>query len=84
MTITLLPHHERALEAAINAGVIQSVEEFIDSAIAHLPSSAEATPYREASNLVELLHPLNGLLTNEEVDILFSRNVSRGRPIDLS
>jgi hypothetical protein len=34
--------------------------------------------------LVELAEPVRGLLTDEEVDRLFSRNPSTGRPLDFS
>lgn len=37
MTIILKPEQERALQEAITAGVIRSVDEFIASAIASLP-----------------------------------------------
>jgi hypothetical protein len=92
MVITLLPHQEKALEAALKAGVIHSMEEFVDSAIAHLPHSpagTEATPLPaanepEAKNLFELFAPIRGLLTDEEVDTLFVRNRSTSRPVDLS
>jgi Arc/MetJ-type ribon-helix-helix transcriptional regulator len=34
MTITLQPDQERAIEEAIRAGAFQSVDEFVDAAIA--------------------------------------------------
>jgi hypothetical protein len=37
MTITLRPDQERGIEAAIRAGALRSVDEFIDAAIATLP-----------------------------------------------
>ena len=86
MTITLLPHQAQAIETAINAGVIRSVEEFLDSAIAHLPQPLPAAYERaaQATNLVDLFEPVRGLLTDEEIDTLFKRNPSTGRPVDLS
>ena len=83
MNITLLPHQEKAIEAAINAGVIHSVEELIDSAIAHLPTATTpGTQAAHAANLVELLDPIRGLLTDEEIDVMFKRNPSSARPVD--
>ena len=38
MTITLQPDQERAIEEAIRAGAFRSVDEFIETAIATLPS----------------------------------------------
>lgn len=37
MTINLKPEQERAIEAAIQAGLIRSVDEFIEAAIEALP-----------------------------------------------
>jgi hypothetical protein len=38
----------------------------------------------QAANLIELFEPIRGLLTDNEVDTLFSRNPSFGRPVDLA
>jgi hypothetical protein len=38
----------------------------------------------QAANLMELFEPIRGLLTDKEVDTLFSRNPSFGRPVDLA
>ena len=85
MIITLLPHQEQAIQAAIHAGVIRSVEEFVDSAIAYLPRPMPVAYKRaaQATNLIDLFEPVRGLLTDEEVDALFKRNPSPGRPVDL-
>lgn len=83
MNITLLPHQEKAIEAAINAGVIHSVEELIDSAISRLPQmAASSTVAAQATNLVDLFEPIRGLFKDGELD--FSRNSSTGRPVDLT
>ena len=37
MTIILKPEQERAIQEAINAGLIRSVDEFIETAIESLP-----------------------------------------------
>jgi hypothetical protein len=85
MTITLLPRQQKAIEAAIQAGVIHSVEEFLDSAIATLPQpESPGSRAAQAANLVELFEPIRGLLTDVEVDTLFIRNPSTGRPVDLT
>ena len=82
MNITLLPHQEKAIEAAINAGVIHSVEELIDSAISRLPQMAASSTVAQATNLVDLFEPIRGLFKDGELD--FSRNSSTGRPVDLT
>jgi hypothetical protein len=85
MNITLLPHQEKAIEEAISAGVIHSVEELIESAIAHLPQSIPASARAaKAANLVDLFEPIRGLLSDDEIDAMFSRNPSTGRPVNLT
>ena len=41
-------------------------------------------PVTKAANLVELCEPVRGLLTDDEIDRIFTRNPSTGRPVDLS
>jgi hypothetical protein len=48
MTIVLKPDQERAIQEAIQAGLIQSVEEFIETAIEALPHSDGGTSREEA------------------------------------
>jgi len=38
----------------------------------------------QAANLVDLCEPVRGLLTDDEIDRLFSRDSSTGRPVDFS
>ncbi len=47
MTTVLKPDQERALQAAIQAGLIRSVDEFIDTAIEALPHNEEGALSRE-------------------------------------
>ena len=42
MTITLTPNQEKAIQQAIDAGLVRSVDDFIDSAL-------EALPHQEAT-----------------------------------
>ena len=44
----------------------------------------EESRTENATNLIELFEPIRGLLTDEEVDTLFRRNPSTGRPVDLA
>jgi hypothetical protein len=44
MTITLTPTQEAAVRAAIRAGQVASVEEFLDRAVAALPKGEKAPP----------------------------------------
>jgi Arc/MetJ-type ribon-helix-helix transcriptional regulator len=43
MTIKLTPEQEQAIQNAIKSGVVRSVEEFIDTAIALLPQPKDHT-----------------------------------------
>ena len=83
MTITLQPHQEQAIQAAIDAGLIHSVEELIDSALERLPHPPAKDAAPPAKNLFELFTPIRGLLTDAEIDRLFSRYPSPGRTVDL-
>jgi hypothetical protein len=49
-----------------------------------LPRDLLAGEAANATNLMELFEPVRGLLTDEEVDTLFRRNPSTGRPVDLA
>ena len=46
--------------------------------------TSEESRAATAANLIDLFAPVRGLLTDEEVDALFSRNPSAGRPVDLA
>jgi Arc/MetJ-type ribon-helix-helix transcriptional regulator len=43
MTIKLSPEQEQAIQNAIKSGVVRSVDEFIDTAIALLPQGRDQT-----------------------------------------
>lgn len=43
MTIKLTPEQEQAIQRAIKSGVVRSVDEFIDMAIALLPQGKDQT-----------------------------------------
>jgi len=47
MTIILKPDQERALQEAIEAGLIRSVDEFIDTAIEAIPHGGPGKTARE-------------------------------------
>lgn len=86
MTITVSVPEELTRQAqAVGLSVEAYVEQLIEQA-AHHPLDEHELPPRtaEAKNLVELFAPVRGLLTDEEVDTLFTRSPSQGRPLDLS
>lgn len=83
MTITLdiRPEVEAALarQAAEQGRALEAYAAGLLEEAARLPSGAG-----QAANLVDLCEPIRGLLGDDEIDRLFSRNPSTGRPVDLS
>jgi len=65
--------------------VVQAPETISPSgADKNLAAQAAKDLAARAANLIELFEPVRGLLTDEEIDVVFSRNPSTGRPVDLS
>jgi hypothetical protein len=85
MTITLdiRPEVEAELarQAAAQGRALEAYAARLLEEAAHFPA---ATQEAKAANLVELCEPIRGLLTDDEIDRLFTRNPSTGRPLDLS
>ncbi len=83
MTIEI---HEPALEALIQeqmaSGAFRDVDDLLTRALGSLRTSP-ADELRETTggSLIEAGARLRGLFTNEEVDSLFSRTPSAGRPV---
>ena len=50
MTIILKPEQERAIQAAIQAGIIQSVDQFIERAIEAIPNGETGPLSRDDSD----------------------------------
>ena len=82
ITLDLQPDIERGLLAQAQlCGV--SLQEYVQQIVTR--EAVSPTPRAvQAANLVELCEPVRGLLTDAEIDALFSRNASTSRPIDLS
>jgi hypothetical protein len=78
---------ELARQAAAQGRAIEAhAASLLENAV-HLPAERPYSPTgraAQAANLMELFEPVRGLLTDEEVDTLFSRNPSTGRPVDLA
>jgi len=84
------PELVQRVNAQIQSRRLHDADELIEQALDALdeksPAPASATEHRRAvgrKSLVELSEPVRGLLTDEEVDRLFSRNQSASRPVDL-
>ena len=94
MTIILRPDQERVLVDAINSGLAHTADEALDQALDALrlrmpPQAPAATSdeppgkRRTGQELIDASAKVRGLLTDEEVDTLFSRKPSFARPVDL-
>jgi hypothetical protein len=86
ITLDLPPDIEQGLRAQAQAQGV-SLTDFVGQIVerqAHLANSVTASEHVPAKNLYELFAPIRGLLTDEEIDSLFSRNPSPGRPVDLA
>jgi len=91
ITLDLQPEIERGLLAqaqlhglSLQDYVLEIVKREVQTPEAMNASLAGKDRTSPAANLVELCEPLRGLLNDNEIDVLFSRNPSTGRPIDLS
>jgi hypothetical protein len=82
ITLDLQPDIERGLLAQAAARGL-SLGDFVKEIVvreAHI--SPEPRPRRSGRELIEASAKIRGLLTDEEVDTLFSRNPSSARPVD--
>ena len=73
---------ELARQAAAHGLAIEAHAASLLEEAAHIPAAAPSKA--PAKDIVELFAPVRGLLTDDEIDRIFSRNPSTGRPVDLS
>lgn len=72
---------ELARKAAAQGRAVEAVAAALLEEAVHLPAAA---PKTSAKDIVKLFEPVRGLLTDEEIDVMFSRNRSTGRHIDMA
>ena len=91
MTIEITkPESEALIERHLRSGRFHDVDELLKKALGSLdeqtpvPTAAQDASQGEPKSLFELFAPVRGLLTDDEIDTLFSRNRSMSRPVDLS
>ncbi len=83
ITLDLQPEIERGLLAQAQAKGV-SLADFAQEVLAREAKVAAASPSRRTGQeLIDVCAQVQGLLTDEEADALFSRNPSPGRPVDL-
>ena len=80
------PELEVILQQRLKAGNFANVEDMLLQTLRSAPeaSPTSARTASPAKNLFELFAPIRGLLTDEEIDTLFSRNPAAGRAVDLA
>jgi len=93
MTITLdirpEVQAELARQAALQGRAIESVaasllEGAVHPVFAGPPATATPPEHRTGQALIDAFADIRGLLSDEEIDRMFSRNPSTARPVDLS
>lgn len=84
MTITLdiRPEVEKGLRAQAMARGVSLTDYVNEIVIREAHVSPEPPRQRTGQELVDVCAKVRGLLTDEEVDTLFSRTPSFGRPVD--
>ena len=83
LTIDLQPEIERGLMLRAQAqGVLLS--EYVQQIVMREAKPLENVPSRTGRELIDMSARVRGLLTDEEVDTLFTRDPSPSRPVDFS
>jgi hypothetical protein len=84
MTITLeiQPEIEKGLLAQAEARGM-SINDFVRQIVVREAHVSTEPPKRTGQDLIDAGAKVRGLLTDEEVDALFSRTPSSARPVDL-
>ena len=82
------PETEARIQRYLQSGQFHDVDELFAKALDALPEpvAAVVTPpeNRTGQALIDAFAEFRGLLTDEEIDRMFSRNQSGARPVDLS
>jgi hypothetical protein len=82
MTIEIhRPELEALIREQMNSGGFRDIEDVIMHALRSAPVAGPSQP-RTGQDLIDVCAKVRGLLTDEEVDTLFSRTHSSRRPVD--
>ena len=82
ITLNLTPEIEQSLRHRAQAQGI-SLGDYVEEIVKREASAARPAPGLSGQALVDAAARVRGLLTDEEVDTLFSRNRSSARAVDL-
>ena len=83
ITVDLQPETERGLMAKAQAKGV-SLADYAHEVLAREAGPTESPCRRTGQELIDACAKVRGLLTDEEVDTLFSRSPSASRPVDFS
>jgi putative addiction module CopG family antidote len=87
MQIDVTPETERLVREEITSGHFRSADEVVRAGVEALRKNgpAEDSPRQRMGNdLIEQTYSkVRGLLTDQEIDEIFTRNRSASRPVDL-
>ena len=81
------PETEARIQRHLQSGQFNDLDDLLTKALDALPEpEAAATPleHRSGQALIDAFTEIRGLLSDEEIDRMFSRNPSTARPVDLS
>lgn len=79
------PETEALIQQHLASGRFHDIDELLTKALDALNEPpASAAIGRQAANLLELSESVRGLLSDEDVDTIFRRNLSTSRPLDLA
>jgi Arc/MetJ-type ribon-helix-helix transcriptional regulator len=81
------PETEARIQRHLQSGQFNDLDDLLTKALDALPEpETAATPpeRRTGQALIDAVAEIRGLLSDEEIDRMFSRNPSTARPVDLS
>ena len=81
------PETEARIQRHLQSGQFHDLDDLLTKALDALPEPEEAAtpPERQTGQaLIDAFAEIRGLLSDEEIDRMFSRNPSTARPVDLS
>lgn len=84
ITVELQPDIERCLSAQAHLHAL-SLQDYVQQIVAREAHVVEPPAARRTGQeLIDICAQVRGLLTDDEIDVLFRRNPSTARPVDLS
>jgi hypothetical protein len=82
ITLDLQPEIEKGLAAQARARGV-SLSEYVQAIVVREANASQQPGQRTGQELIDICAKVRGILTDEEADMLFRRNPSPGRAVDL-